>query len=286
MVLLSESEDLFMDAITRFDRREIKYVLHERQAAAVRAAISGRLLRDPHAGPRGRYPVISIYLDNAARDTYREHLLALPSRRKVRIRVYGRAGDHPHGLTFMEIKHKQAERTGKRRVALDLAEALDLAQGLPLGRQLGGMDATTLEELQGLIAEKQLRPTCIVRYEREAWTGQGDEADLRLTIDSGLRARARGFAHVIPDDRDFGAQLLPADLRVLEVKVDLAVPAWLSDQLEALGCRPRACSKYQLAVESLGLQPRDSGIDVSSGWAPTNGATSRQCCRQAGAGVG
>jgi hypothetical protein len=274
-----------MDAITRFDRREIKYLLHERQAAAVRAAISGRLLRDPHAGPQGRYPVISIYLDNAARDTYREHLLALPSRRKVRIRVYGRAGDHPHGLTFMEIKHKQAERTSKRRIALDLAEALDLAQGLPLDRPLGGMDAATLEELQGLIAEKQLRPACIVRYEREAWTGRGAEADLRLTIDSGLRARARGFAQVIPDDRDFDAPLLPDDLRVLELKVDHAVPAWLSNQLESLGCRPRACSKYQLAVEALGLQPGDAGRDMPSVWAPA-GAASRQCCRSAGAGVG
>ena len=255
-----------MEAITRFDRLELKFVVHEQQAAVIRATVGARMLPDPHSGPDGFYPIISIYLDNAEREIYVNNLLGLPSRRKVRIRVYGQAGDHPEGLTFVEIKHKYMGRTSKRRIALSMAEALDLAHGRPLTRRLTGMDGIVLEEVQRLIADKGLRPTCVMRYDREAWMGQGAEADLRLTFDTGLRARSRAFDQVVPDDKDFDVALLPADQRVMEVKVDHAVPYWLARLLADGGCLPRSCSKYQLAVEALAIQPTGMRIEMRQDW--------------------
>ena len=255
-----------MDTITRFDRRELKFVVHAQQAAIIRAAVAARLLPDPHAGPDGRYPIISIYLDNAERAIYVNNLLGLPSRRKVRIRIYGQAGDHPEGLSFVEIKHKYTGRTSKRRIALTIKEALDLTRGRPLARRLTGMDAIVLEEVQRLIVDKGLRPICVMRYDREAWMGQGGEADLRLTFDTGLRARARAFYQAVPDDNDFDVDLVPDDQRVLEVKVDHAVPFWLAQLLGGLGCQPRSFSKYQTAVESLAIQPRGLSVELPQDW--------------------
>jgi hypothetical protein len=255
-----------MDTITRFDRRELKFVVRAEQADAIRTAVAARMAPDPHAGPDGRYPIISLYLDNAERAIYVNNLLGRPSRRKLRIRIYGQAGDHPEGITFVEIKHKYTGRTSKRRISLTIEEALDLTRGRPFARRLVGMDAIVLEEVQRLIIDKDLRPVCVMRYDREAWMGRGAEADLRLTFDAGLKARARTFHQVVPDDHDFDVDLVPPDQRVLEVKVDHAVPYWLARLLGGLGCQPRSFSKYQTAVEALAIQPHGMSIDLPQDW--------------------
>lgn len=255
-----------MDSITRFDRLELKFRLHRDQALDLRAALAEHLLPDPHAGPSGRYPIVGTYLDNQDRTIYANQLMGLPSRRKVRVRVYGQAGDHPEGVCFLEVKHKYGGRTSKRRLALSAAEAGALLAGQGLDRPLAQADRLVLDEVLRMIREKGLAPVCVMRYDREAWTGQGHEADLRVTFDSGLRARARDLLRIQADDPDFDRDLLPADEEVLEIKVDQAVPLWLARLLAHMGLHTESCSKYRLAVEALGLGPRGMSIELPVDW--------------------
>ena len=256
-----------MESITRFDRLELKFRLTRAQAQTLRAALVERLLPDPHAGPTGRYPIIGTYLDNQDRDIYVNQLMGLPSRRKVRVRVYGQAADHPEGICFLEVKHKYGGRTSKRRLGLSAAEAQALLAGDPLERPLDERDRLVLTEVRRMVLEMGLAPVCIMRYDREAWTGQGTEADLRVTFDSGLRARARDLLRIQADDPDFDLDLLAADERIVEIKVDQSVPLWLARLVADLGLHTQSCSKYQLAVEALGLRPKGLSIALPEDWA-------------------
>lgn len=236
----------------RIDRFEMKFAITSAQRAALMADLGSCLRADANAGTGARYPVVSLYYDNADRDCYWEKARSLPSRRKLRVRVYGSSDGAVPASSFVEIKHKCEGRGVKRRVLLPLVQALRVCAGFqPEGVALGEPERRIIAETHDLIFRHEFKPVAVMRYDRTAYAALDPESDLRVTFDEGIRAR---FDHLTPepDDRHFGSgtALHDDDTIVMEVKVTGCIPYWLSRTISAAGCRMQSHSKYSIALEA------------------------------------
>ena len=238
----------------RIDRFEMKFAITSAQRAALMAQLGSFLRADENAGEGARYPVVSLYYDNAERDCYWDKARSLPSRRKLRVRVYGSHDGAVPASSFVEIKHKCDGRGVKRRVLLPLAQALRVCEGLqPEGVTLGEPQQRIIAEAHDLVLRRNFRPVVVMRYDRTAYAAMDPESDLRVTFDEGIRARFDSLTPE-PDDRNFaaGSELHTDGLTVMEVKVTGCIPYWLSRTISAAGCRMQSHSKYSIALEERG----------------------------------
>lgn len=250
-------------AITRFDRWELKFVIDAEQRRRMTDAVRQRLAFDANGDEQGRYPILSLYYDNDALDLLLAGMRGIGSRRKLRLRVYGDEATRAGVSSFIEVKQRYLSRSSKRRIALSFDEGLALASGAELDRPLEAYDRLVVDEIHEMVRSLRLHPTCLLRYERQALLGQDEEEDLRLTFDSPVQTRARDL--LIPSgDPGFDLDLLEPGESIMEIKVDQAVPYWLSRLVAELGCTRRSFSKYQRAVLGLGIEPRSRSRSTSS----------------------
>ena len=250
-VIFPNEPSLSAPVSLRIDRFEMKFAITSAQRAALMAQLGSFLRADENAGDGARYPVVSLYYDNAERDCYWDKARSLPSRRKLRVRVYGSRDGAVPSSSFVEIKHKCDGRGVKRRVLLPLAQALRVCEGLqPEGVTLCESQRRIIAEAHDLVLRREFRPVVVMRYDRTAYAALDPESDLRVTFDEGIRAR---FDHLTPepDDRRFaaGSELHTDGLTVMEVKVTGCIPYWLSRTIAAAGCRMQSHSKYSIALE-------------------------------------
>ena len=236
----------------RIDRFEMKFEISAAQRGVLMARLGPHLRADENAGEGARYPVVSLYYDNADRDCYWEKARSLPSRRKLRVRVYGSRDGTVPAVAFVEIKHKCDGRGVKRRVMLPLAQALRVCGGAePEGVTLSDADRRIIAEVHDLVKRRAFRPVMVMRYDRTAFAGAEPGSDLRVTFDEGIRAR---LDHLTPepDDRRFAMnrEMHGEGAAVMEVKVTGCIPYWLSRVISAAGCRMQSHSKYCSMLES------------------------------------
>ena len=238
------------------DRFEYKFLLRADQRAALLASLDGALRPDTQGGSDGHYPIVSLYYDSPDKRCYWDNWRGVPSRRKLRVRVYGSEDGAIAPTSFIEVKHKADGRGVKRRVQTTLARALALAAGAEDPGPWTTSEARTLEEVRRLVELEGFRPACVMRYDRHAYflhtPGQPAAEALRVTFDVGVAAR---FDELTPvtDDRRFTHQVLPPDTCIMEVKGAGAVPHAFASKLTALRLSPRNFSKYSEAVRKFGL---------------------------------
>ena len=157
-----------------------------------------------------------------------------------------------HHACLGQIKQRIDRSTQKKRIRLPYGEALRLCDGrVEVDHE--PVDARVVGEVLSLAHERDLRPVCLVGYEREALLGRDADLGLRITFDRRLRGRDR--------DLDLGIDalnrhLIRPDLMVIEVKVDERVPYWLTNRLAAHSLRLVRLSKYCQGVEAFGQAPR------------------------------
>lgn len=260
--------------VNRFDRLELKVLLDPRQRRAIESIVRARMAPDPYGDAEGRYPIVSLYLDDGELSAYWDRDRAIASRRKLRVRIYGGASTRAAPTCFVEIKHKYGGRTAKRRVALPVDEALAVVAGARPTTRLTALEALVALEAQAMVRDGHLAPCCVMRYDRQAYLGDAESPDLRITFDSAVRARARDLTPA-PDDDDFDVALLPDGAATLEIKVDQVVPWWLAKAVADVGPVGAAISKYSLAAERL-LVPRYlASLRASAKAAPTHARSER-----------
>ncbi|MFN8422681.1 MAG: VTC domain-containing protein [Anaerolineae bacterium] len=193
---------------------------------------------------------------------------------QARVRIYGGASTRAAPTCFVEIKHEYGGRTAKRRVALPVDEALAVVAGARPTTRLTALEALVALEAQAMVRDGHLAPRCVMRYDRQAYLGDAESPDLRITFDSAVRARARDLTPA-PDDDDFDVALLPDGAATLEIKVDQVVPWWLAKAVADVGPVGAAISKYSLAAERL-LVPRYlASLRASAKAAPTHARSER-----------
>ena len=219
-------------------REERKYPLPEPKAALLAAWLDARLPRDP------QYPegvITSCYFDSPMLDAYQQSADGEFVKRKLRLRWYGDPPD-PYAGVWLELKARDGVRSAKQRIRFPLRGTPNrLGLAIPDRAEL----SSRLREL-GVHDANLLEPIALTRYRRIRW--QSSDAALRASLDTDLRAAHPAGAPIwlpVPN----GA--------VLELKSAAELPPQLS-QLQRLGLRRTAHSKYALAVERLygGNRPR------------------------------
>ncbi len=225
----------------RFNRFELKYVVRSDRRDALVRELAERMGPDAHGDAAGAYRVTSLYYDSPDLAGYRAKIDGIKFRRKVRVRTYGRYLTDPRAPVAVEIKQRINRTVQKRRVSLPLDDAWALLAREREIRLPSEDEQSIVGELVFLADTLQLRPTCVISYLREAWVGSRHEPGLRVTFDGDLVVRApeHGLGPGAPERR-----FAPADTMILEVKVDEAVPLWVTRMLARHDCSLRRVSKY------------------------------------------
>ncbi len=235
----------------RIDRFEMKFAVSATQRETLMAQLGSHLRADENAGAGARYPIVSLYYDTAERDCYWEKARSLPSRRKLRVRVYGSRDGAVPPASFVEIKHKCDGRGVKRRLLLPLEQALRVGAGSePEHATPSESDRRLIAEVHDLVARRGFRPVMVMRYDRTAFAGAEIGSDLRVTFDERIRVRVDDLRPE-PDDQRFDRNGDAHDegTAVMEVKVNGCIPYWLSRVISAAGCRMQSHSKYCTMLE-------------------------------------
>lgn len=236
----------------QLQRLELKYLISEERALAVREFVRSYLEIDEYGADRPQlsYAIHSLYLDSDLLKTYWDTINGNKNRFKLRLRFYD---DLPSSPVFFEVKRRMndailKQRGGVRRQALDWL----LAGHLPEPEHLLSEQPKQLVALQRfstLMLEIRARPKCRVSYLREAWVSTQDNA-VRVTMDRQVRCGPSFSTALRTDLSDF---VMPFGNRViLELKFTGRYPNWFRDLVHAFDLVRTSAAKYADGVALIG----------------------------------
>ena len=211
-------------------RYEMKYILSAAQTEYFKKAVEGHMKIDKF----GLTSIASLYYDTPNYRLIRTSIEKPPFKEKIRLRSYGIATEQ--SPVFLELKRKTYGIVYKRRVqsTIPLVNKFfrgdgDICAGGQINREI-----TTFRDYY-----KTLVPACLIIYDRIAYFQP--DGDLRLTIDHDPRYRYDALDLTTSME---GNSLLPKGSTILEVKVQQAVPLWLSEILTKGKIYKGSFSKY------------------------------------------
>lgn len=174
---------------TTSQRVERKYALPDAMLDLAVARLSELLPIHRYAGDHDWSSIRTMYLDTADFTAYREYLVRLPLRKKIRIRQYGVAGEFSN-LCWVEIKIKNHRLSLKRRFCCRKPELAALMRGEDVLDRVAPCNEGDITQIysaiRAMILEQRLRPAVRVEYERLAFQGP-DSRSFRITLDRNLR---------------------------------------------------------------------------------------------------
>lgn len=225
-------------------RYELKYLMDRGQTAYLVRQLKGHMEPDLY----GKTTIASLYYDTPDRRLIRTSMDKPDFKEKLRLRSYGPATEH--SSVFLELKRKASGIVYKRRVQSTIPEVrafFDGKNGLFADRQISG-------ELNWFRdSYEQLEPACLILYDRVAYIEP--DGDLRLTIDFSPRYRMEDLR--LTGNME-GNPLLAEGDTILEVKVQAAMPLWLSAILDEGQIYKNSFSKYGEAYrkeQAAGVKP-------------------------------
>jgi len=232
-------------------RFELKYLISENCARAVRNFADSYLVPDEHAAnnPNREYGVHSLYLDSPDLALCRATLHGEQNRFKLRVRFYSNG---PNGPGYFEIKRRlntvickqraAVKREAVRRLLVGRLPEFDHLANPAVGR-LG-----TLQRFYGLASVIGAEGRVWVSYRREAYVTPEDNS-VRLTFDRQLMAGR------YEDDlslSNFDDWLRPTiEGVILELKFTDRFPLWMRDMVHVFNLEQRSMAKYVRCVQAL-----------------------------------
>ncbi len=233
-------------AVTVMQRYEMKYLLSGVQTDYIRRALAGRMKIDEY----GMSSIASLYYDTPDARLIRASLEKPAFKEKLRARSYGLATET--SPVFLELKRKYDGVVYKRRVPSTVPGVAQFFAGADL---TGGSEQIQKELAYFRDFYGTLIPACLIVYDRTAYFEPG--GDLRLTIDHKPRYRTEDLTLTRSMD---GCPLLDAGWTILEVKVQGAMPLWLSTALSEGGIFRSSFSKYGEAYRKELLKARKNTV--------------------------
>jgi len=109
------------------------------------------------------------------------------------------------------------------------------------------------DEVHYLVQALQLPPQNVITYNRQAFTGHFVDPGLRVTFDTMVRSRRAGFD--LGENRP-SSLVWPADMAIMEIKINERIPHWLSNMLARHQCVLTRVSKYCQGIARLIDQAR------------------------------
>lgn len=216
-------------------RFELKYILAPDRLAYFKKRISDYMKVDKY----GLSSIASLYYDTPDYRLINYSIEKPEFKEKIRLRAYGLATDD--SPVFLELKRKAYGIVYKRRVqsTIPLVKKFFDGEGdICAGGQINH-EITYFRDYY-----KNLAPTCLIIYDRTAY--YMPDGDLRLTIDENPRYRTDDLDLRVSMD---GISLLPEGSAILEIKVQDAIPLWLSAILTEGGIKKDSFSKYGTAYQ-------------------------------------
>ena len=230
-------------------RYELKYVITESQADAIRRLVKTHLASDEHShGNAIGYRVRSLYLDSRSLTCYNETQSGTKNRFKLRIRFY----DGVDSPAFLEIKRRVTNVVIKQRATVSRTDAELLLRGAsPSPAMLINDNANQRQALRDFC---QLRDrlgavgNVFVEYYRQAYESPGGNQH-RVTFDR----------NVCGSDYEIGNGLkMPPRSRltkiegvILEMKYIDRPASWMIDLSRRFGLKSRSVPKYVECVDVL-----------------------------------
>ena len=211
-------------------RYEMKYIMSPEQTEYFKKSVEGHMKIDKF----GLTSIASLYYDTPNYRRIRTSVEKPAFKEKIRLRSYGIATDT--SPVFLELKRKAYGIVYKRRVQSTIPlvkKFFDCEGDICAGGQINREITAFRDYYQTLV------PACMIIYDRVAYFQP--DGDLRLTIDHNPRYRYEDLDLRCSMD---GTSLLKDGYTILEVKVQQAVPLWLSDILTKGRIYKGSFSKY------------------------------------------
>lgn len=198
-------------------RFELKYKLSKEQCDYVKQALVGHMSVDSY----GKTTIVSLYYDTPDYFLIRTSIEKPRFKEKIRTRSYGLVTEGDR--MFLEVKRKVEGIVYKRRVKTTEHEAeafFKFKSNLTEEGQIAREICYTRDYY------KNLQPALMILYDRYAYLQ--DNSDLRVTIDENPRYR---FEDLNLHTSTEGISILLPGEAILEIKVQSAMPVWLSNIL-------------------------------------------------------
>jgi len=217
-----------------FRRIEKKYIVDEPTYEKLIKKLDGHFVKDRYY----KSTICNIYYDTPSHQLVRNSIEKPVYKEKLRVRSYGVPNDED--MVFVELKKKYKGVVYKRRIEMTLAQTRDFFAGKDVPH-----DNPQIEnELKYFLKFYEgIAPAMYLSYDRLAYCGAEDPS-LRLTFDTHILYREEQKEL---DKGIWGKELLPAGMRVMEIKIPNAMPLWLSAILDELEIYPASLSKYGTA---------------------------------------
>ena len=217
-----------------FRRIEKKYIVDEPTYEKLIKKLDGHFVKDRYY----KSTICNIYYDTPSHQLVRNSIEKPVYKEKLRVRSYGVPKDED--MVFVELKKKYKGVVYKRRIEMTLAQTRDFFAG----KEVPHDNPQIENELKYFLKFYEgIAPAMYLSYDRLAYCGAGDPS-LRLTFDTHILYREEQKEL---DKGIWGKELLPAGVRVMEIKIPNAMPLWLSAILDEREISPASFSKYGTA---------------------------------------
>lgn len=217
-----------------FRRIEKKYIVDEPTYEKLIKKLDGHFVKDRYY----KSTICNIYYDTPSHQLVRNSIEKPVYKEKLRVRSYGVPNDED--MVFVELKKKYKGVVYKRRIEMTLAQTRDFFAG----KEVPHDNPQIENELKYFLKFYEgIAPAMYLSYDRLAYCGAEDPS-LRLTFDTHILYREEQKEL---DKGIWGKELLPAGVRVMEIKIPNAMPLWLSAILDELEIYPALFSKYGTA---------------------------------------
>lgn len=217
-----------------FRRIEKKYIVDEPTYEKLIKKLDGHFVKDRYY----KSTICNIYYDTPSHQLVRNSIEKPVYKEKLRVRSYGVPNNED--MVFVELKKKYKGVVYKWRIEMTLAQTRDFFAG----KEVPHNNPQIENELKYFLKFYEgIAPAMYLSYDRLAYCGAEDPS-LRLTFDTHILYREEQKEL---DKGIWGKELLPAGVRVMEIKIPNAMPLWLSAILDKLEIYPASFSKYGTA---------------------------------------
>ncbi|MCR5610536.1 MAG: polyphosphate polymerase domain-containing protein [Clostridiales bacterium] len=221
-----------------FERKEIKYIITREQYRALLRALEGRMQPDEFGVTR----ICNIYFDTPDFRLIRESIEKPMYKEKLRLRTYGVPDENSRA--FIELKKKFDKVVYKRRVTMRYIDAMRFL----VNREKLANPTQIEKEIEWVLNfYKGLAPAMVLCYDRQAYFGVEDPT-LRMTFDTNINFRTKDFNLMCGS---YGETLMDDSTYILELKINYAMPLWLSAIMDRLKIYPGSYTKYGNAYKKL-----------------------------------
>jgi len=216
------------------------------------------MILDPYCKNKetSTYSVQTLYLDTYNFEFYFDKIDGMREKIKLRIRTYDPIIRREKSRIFVEIKERHHNVIIKNRVLLSYPAFERYFEYDTLEHIIKKCSPDELKVLEKFLywkTIKALKPSVLIRYQREAYFGEADER-LRITFDRELECKPSSGIDFESDDSEWIA--IATKGIIMEIKFSGFIPYWLRRIIQNFNLQAEPICKYALGLVTIGEEDR------------------------------